>query len=236
MPSGIYLHKPLSEEHKRKIGLKSKGNKYRLGKIPWNKGKKNCYTLEIIKKMVNNRKNRTAWNIGLKGYYHHTEEWRKKVSEIHKKLNIIPPSWKGKKRSPESVEKSAVHRRGKHKPEFQGENNPLWKGGITPLHLAIRTLLENKNWIKAIFKKDNYTCQECFEKGCKLEAHHKKAFSVIFKEFLQLYNQFSPIEDKETLARLAITYQPFWDLTNGKTLCKKCHNETKKLLMVQMRS
>ena len=39
-----------------------------------------------------------------------------------------------------------------------------------------------------------------------LEAHHKKAFYLILEEFLQQYSQFSPIEDKETLLRLAITY------------------------------
>ena len=38
------------------------------------------------------------------------------------------------------------------------------------------------------------------------EAHHKKAFYLILEEFLQQYSQFSPIEDKETLLRLAITY------------------------------
>lgn len=36
----IMLGKKLSEETKRKIGEKSKGNKYRQGKVPWNKGMK----------------------------------------------------------------------------------------------------------------------------------------------------------------------------------------------------
>jgi len=40
---------------------------------------------------------------------------------------------------------------------------------------------------------------------------------------LKEYNQFSPIEDRETLIRLAITYKPFWDIDNGLTLCAKCH-------------
>jgi len=37
----------------------------------------------------------------------------------------------------------------------------------------------------------------------------------------------NPIEDKETLVRLAISYEPFWNIDNGKTLCKICHNKTK---------
>ena len=97
-----------------------------------------------------------------------------------------------------------------------------WRGGITPLNFAIRNSPENKQWIKEVFAKDNYICKYC-GKGGKLQAHHIKSFSIILKDFLQTYSQFSPIEDKETLARLAITYEPFWNITNGITLCKKCH-------------
>jgi hypothetical protein len=68
------------------------------------------------------------------------------------------------------------------------------------------------------------------KRGKNLEAHHnKKPFFIILEEFLKEYSQFSPIEDKETLARLAITYKPFWDVDNGETLCKKCHGKYKKL-------
>ena len=40
----------------------------------------------------------------------------------------------------------------------------------------------------------------------------------------QIYSQFSPIEDKEKLVELAVSYQPFWDIANGKTLCYDCHD------------
>ncbi len=98
------------------------------------------------------------------------------------------------------------------------------KGGITPLHLLIRTSLENDLWIKQVFERDNYTCQECNQRGGNLEAHHKKDFAIILKEFLDEYDQFSPIEDKETLLRLAFKYKPFWDIDNGETLCGGCHD------------
>lgn len=98
-----------------------------------------------------------------------------------------------------------------------------WQGGLTPLHTEIRSLLEMRNWRKQVFERDDYICQECKQRGCKLEAHHIKPFTLLFKEFLQYYSQFSPIEDKETLTRLAITWAPFWDTTNGKTLCESCH-------------
>lgn len=106
-----------------------------------------------------------------------------------------------------------------------GDKHPNWKGGITSLTGLIRGLDEYHNWRKRVFKRDNYTCQECGATG-NIEAHHIKEFNIIFQEFLQLYSQFSPIEDKETLIRLAMTYEPFWDLTNGKTLCKNCHKLT----------
>uniref|UniRef100_A0A6M3JP02 Putative HNH endonuclease n=1 Tax=viral metagenome TaxID=1070528 RepID=A0A6M3JP02_9ZZZZ len=96
-------------------------------------------------------------------------------------------------------------------------------GGITPLHCLIRKSLEYKQWRKQVFKRDNYTCQECYKRGVKLHSHHIKSFSLVFKEFLQDYSQFSPIEDIETLVRLATTYKPFWEVINGKTFCKKCH-------------
>lgn len=81
--------------------------------------------------------------------------------------------------------------------KLAGERNPNWKGGITPEHLAIRTSTEYKLWRKAIFQRDNWTCQECGKHGGWLEAHHIKPFA----QFPEL--------------RLAIN--------NGITLCKPCH-------------
>jgi len=107
--------------------------------------------------------------------------------------------------------------------KWAGEKNPKYIDGRTPLVMLIRGLEEYTNWRKEVFKRDNYICQKCKSKG-NLEAHHCiKSFSVIFSEFLKEYDQFSPIEDKETLIRLATKYKSFWDLSNGKTLCKDCH-------------
>ena len=117
-------------------------------------------------------------------------------------------------------------KQGNHFQYSKGEKHPFWKGGITPLYNIIRNSFEDNLWRKNIFQRDNYTCQECFKIGGKLEAHHIKEFAKILQEFLKEYSQFSPIEDKETLVRLAITYKPFWDIANGKTLCKDCHIKT----------
>ena len=112
----------------------------------------------------------------------------------------------------------------------QGKDCHLWKGGITPLKRLIRDSYEGKEWVEKVFKRDNYTCQECGKYGATLNAHHLKEFAVLFQEFLKEYSQFSPIEDKETLIRLAESYEPFWNISNGKTLCIDCHKETESYL------
>lgn len=102
-----------------------------------------------------------------------------------------------------------------------------WKGGITPLRKNIFDSVERKEWKIKVFKRDNYTCQECFQCGGKLQSHHIISFNKLFMNFLSKYSQFSPIDDVDTLLKLAVTYEPFWNITNGKTLCKKCHRLTK---------
>jgi len=85
---------------------------------------------------------------------------------------------------------------GKH----SGENNPFWKGGITPLRRRIYVSSEYKKWRKLVFERDNYTCQECGKVGGKLNADHIKPFSL-FPEL-----------------RFVVS--------NGRTLCEKCHKKT----------
>jgi DNA-directed RNA polymerase subunit RPC12/RpoP len=113
----------------------------------------------------------------------------------------------------------------------KGDKNYNWKNFKVkyPLYKAIRHLPEYKTWRNQIFKRDNYTCQECGHIGRPIECHHIKEFIIIFNEFLSIYSQFSPMEDKETLLRLATTYEPFWNINSGQILCKKCHKKTKYL-------
>lgn len=111
--------------------------------------------------------------------------------------------------------------------KIKGNKNPNYKNGLTSLSKLIRCSSNYKNWIKKSFERDQYTCQNCGQYSGNLEVHHIKQFSFILKEFLNFYNQFSPLEDKETLVRLAESYEPFWSVNNGITLCEKCHNETK---------
>ena len=61
----------------------------------------------------------------------------------------------------------------------------------------IRNCQEYREWRTAVFERDGYTCQNCGQKGGKLNAHHMKPFA--------LYPEL----------RL--------DVDNGITLCKECH-------------
>jgi len=154
-----------------------------------------------------------SWNVGIKSW--------------------VKP-WLGKHRSEETKGKLRSFMKGRHhssetefkKGQFSKEKHPNWKGGITLLWNRIRGLVEYQQWVKEVFKQDNYICQICYKRGGKLNVHHNtKSFSVILQEFLKEYNQFSPIEDRETLVRLAMKYQPFWDINNGITYCVECHKK-----------
>lgn len=83
----------------------------------------------------------------------------------------------------------------------KGKDSHLWKGGITPINKAIRKSLDFRLWREAVFKRDNYTCQNCEKRGgLELHPHHIKPFAL-FPEL-----------------RL--------ELSNGQTLCSDCHRKT----------
>jgi hypothetical protein len=174
----------------------------------------------------------------------HTKESREKMSKAKKGkpksiLHRIRISRAVKERykDPKEREKTSKANRGKpsgmlgkkHTLEARAKMSLSCGGSGIPrenydLALAIRFLFKYSKWRTQVFKQDNYTCQECSSNGHgDLEAHHLKPFSIILKEFLNLYSNYSPIEDKETLLQLAINYKDFWNLDNGQTLCKKCH-------------
>ena len=101
----------------------------------------------------------------------------------------------GSVRSIESREKQSQSMRGR----FIGPNNSNWKGGKRSARKIIYDSYEYKDWRKAVFERDDYTCQICNKRGCELEAHHIKKFS----EYPKLV----------------------FEIDNGITLCKKCHRQ-----------
>jgi predicted DNA-binding protein YlxM (UPF0122 family)/ssDNA-binding Zn-finger/Zn-ribbon topoisomerase 1 len=110
---------------------------------------------------------------------------------------------------------------------FVGKNNFNYIDGRSPLYETIRKSNNSKLWRTQVFERDDYTCQECGQRGGDLEAHHNiKPFSSIFSDFLKFYNNFSPLEEREILLRLSDNYEPFWNINNGITLCRNCHCNT----------
>lgn len=79
------------------------------------------------------------------------------------------------------------------------ENHPRWNP-ILSKYFRDRGSDKSINWRKSVFKRDNYTCQKCGDsKGGNLNAHHIIPFSV-----------------DESLR---------FDVSNGITLCTKCHKK-----------
>lgn len=64
---------------------------------------------------------------------------------------------------------------------------------------AGRKTKEYKEWRKAVFERDNYTCQCCGKRGGKLRAHHIERYRNCI--------------EKRTV------------LSNGVTLCDECHKK-----------
>lgn len=198
-----------TEETKKKISKSLLGNKRSVGRI---------VSEETRKKLSEKGKGRI-----------HTPETRKKISEINKgqglgriipkeirikmgKKGALHPFW-GTHRSVETKEKIANTR--KQRQIGCGTTNGNWKGGITELKVRIRSSLEYAKKRKEVFMRDRYTCQECGDnKGGNLEMHHKKPFSLIFKE-----NNLKTFEE-------ALQCEELWNPNNGQTLCISCHKKT----------
>jgi len=84
-----------------------------------------------------------------------------------------------------------------YKEKYTGKNHWHWMGGLTPENKKIRNSKEYKEWRKAVFERDNYTCQVCSKRGGSLQAHHIEGFS-----------------DNEKLR---------FEIDNGITMCKEHH-------------
>ena len=121
MPTGIYEHKPLSEEHKRHISESAKKNGF--GK--WMKGRK--LSEETRRKLSIVRKGRKApWAKGIPKGFKHSIETRRKIS-----LSLIGSKRHlGCKHSEEAKKKMSLALKGK----------PAWNKG-KPTSLEMKTKL-----------------------------------------------------------------------------------------------
>ncbi len=80
------------------------------------------------------------------------------------------------------------------------ENHPRWKGGVTSEKHRLRGKTEWKEWRAAVFARDDFTCKECGVRGAYIEPHH--------------------------IIPLRSSKERLFDIKNGITLCRPCHQKT----------
>ena len=185
--------KKASNETKRKMSLAHKGNTNSLGFKHTDATKRKVSLASTGRTHICSKESILKMSEVHKGIYP-SEETRLKMCESRKGRT---PNF-GKHHSKETKCKMSLSHIGKQK----GEKGSNWKGGITPINHTIRASFEYQNWRKAVYERDNYTCQVCGVKSGKgksvyLESHHLKSFA----EYPELR----------------------FEVSNGITYCEDCH-------------
>ncbi|UFH57518.1 hypothetical protein [Spirosoma sp. KNUC1025] len=97
-------------------------------------------------------------------------------------------------------------------------NIPLEKVvSVSNLVRLIRRMDEYETWKRAVFIRDRFTCQHCGARnGGKrvIEADHIESITLLVKE-----NKVDSVESARGCKAL-------WDVSNGRTLCHSCHEQT----------
>lgn len=177
--------------------------------------KKEC-SEETRRKMSEKRKGRK-----------HTEEskakmrGRKQTEESkHKRSEAL----KGKPKTKEHKRKLSESRIGKYK----GENNPHYKGGITPITNYLRHMNIVEDWFISTKKQANFICQLTNKPSSDLHTHHLYSFSNIVenghnKYGITIKNQVKDYTSEEL--ELLENYVATWhkDNSNAIVLCKDVH-------------
>ena len=162
-PKGM-LGKKHTKKSKDKI---SKTSKRRISPM---KGKKQ--SKETRKKISEKTKGKNNPFYGK----HHSLKSKKKISENKERSKKISKAMQGRKitwnkKISETRKKSGCSK---------GKKNPSWKGGITPERPKFYKSDEWKKISKKVWKRDNATCQRCYNKfknkGKTFEIHHIKSF------------------------------------------------------------
>lgn len=135
------------------------------------------------------------------------KRWFKEHPEMREKIRL----WAlGRKQSKETIQKRLLKVTGQKRTLEQrrkmshaakkGPDNVGWRGGKCSENYKLRRGSNYKMWRDSVFQRDNYTCQECGERGGELNAHHVKSWA----EHPHLR----------------------YEISNGITLCIICHKET----------
>lgn len=95
--------------------------------------------------------------------------------------------------------------------KVSGQNHYNWKGGITRFNKELRNFVKHIGWTESVFRRDSYTCIKCGTRGGHLVAHHILPLSFIRDKF--------KLETTKDVEKCELVY----DISNGITLCRKCH-------------
>ena len=168
---------------------------FKKGNVPWNKGTKGIMKAWNKGKkcdyLLGNQNGFKKGNSAFKGRKH-SENTKEFLSELHKE------NWKTGK---EKVNSGNFKR---------GTKPHNYIDGRSRLVKMIRAMREYLKWRSDVFKRDNYHCQSCGEKGY-LEAHHIIPFIKILREF-----KVKTFEDARKCKLI-------WDIGNGISYCRNCH-------------
>ncbi len=192
----------MGEEHKKKISLALKGKSPTKGSFK--KGHKHSeQTLRKIKNArakqiitLEHRRNISLGNMGKKM----SEEAKHKIRLS--KLGSKNPMF-GKIQSEETVERRIS--------QIRRENHWNWKNGKTSIRNRIKSYGKYLKWRSEVLERDNYHCQGCGKNNCKLDVHH----IIPIRDILEFYN----IKKQEE----AFDCKDLWDIDNGMTVCRRCH-------------
>ncbi len=123
--------------------------------------------------------------------------------------SMQPSPMKGRTMSVEARSKQRAAKLG-----LRGENHWNWRGGSGSERHRAMAKDEYKQWRAAVFKRDDFTCQMCGERGATLHADHIRSWARYPD------HRFS--------------------VTNGRTLCVPCHWTTesfpKRLIPKELRT
>ncbi len=131
-----------------------------------------------------------------------TPEERLRRSEVMKQRWSRDPIGMLTKMSERTWELSDEQRAARSFTSPKGKDNYNWKGGQDNWKKEARGSFEWRKWRESVFERDGYNCKVCGSIE-KLEPHH-----------------ITPLRAMEPWSPLA------FDLNNGITLCRKCHQPT----------
>lgn len=222
--SKIKFKNPQERAKKISIALKGKNNPM-FGKTPWNKGLHIKFSNSLEEWRKNGGK---PWNKGLKGIHLSSKSEFKKGSKPWC-TGLKYTETQKSKLDLSGLKKGRTFFKGKKRLDISGYKHGMWKGGRPKcldcgLEINYQKLrckncenlrrrnpnpqnrsvimgrIEYKRWRKAVFERDNYTCQMCGKRGEYLQADHIMPWAL-FPELR-------------------------YDVDNGRTLCIPCHKTT----------